>query len=71
LSEWLLKKSFKIFKCRREFLTSRLAARVSQPRKPNSDDSDNSGRDYVLESNTYDGSKLPDSDNRIALSVVQ
>jgi len=24
LNEWLLKKSFKLFKCRREFLTSRL-----------------------------------------------
>lgn len=70
LNEWLLKKSFKLFKCRREFLTSRLAARVSQPRKPNSDDSDNSDKDYVLELNTYDCSKLPDSDNRITLFVV-
>ena len=58
------------FKCRREFRTRRLAARVSQPRKPNSDDSDNSDKDYVLELNTYDGSKLPDSDNRIALFAV-
>ena len=35
-----------------------------------SDDSDDSDRDYVLELNTYDGSKLPDSDNRITLFVV-